>query len=147
MRVNEQTGLTVIHMLFLREHNRIARKLGSLNPGWNDEIIYQETRRILAAVVQHITYNEWMPLILGKLSRMRLTSSKHLFSGRSVMKQFHILLKPSGYSDDYDPNLNGAVINAFATAAYRFHTLIQVILIAKKELMKMVDIFCRAFTS
>lgn len=65
VRVNEQTGLTIMHMLFLREHNRIAQKLSSVNPQWNDEIIYQETRRLLAAIIQHITYNEWMPLILG----------------------------------------------------------------------------------
>ncbi|XP_074599828.1 peroxidase-like isoform X2 [Brevipalpus obovatus] len=109
VRVNEQTGLTVMHMLLLREHNRIADKLSSLNPSWNDEIIYQETRRILAAVVQHITYNEWMPLI----------------QGRATMKKFNLLLKPDEYTYDYDEKLNGGILNAFATAAYRFHTLIQ----------------------
>ncbi|XP_025017550.1 chorion peroxidase isoform X2 [Tetranychus urticae] len=109
VRVNEQTGLTTLHMLFLREHNRLADKLSYLNPSWNDETIYQEARRILAAVIQHITYNEWMPLIIG----------------RRVMKEFNLMLKPSGYSFDYDPHLNGGILNSFATAAYRFHTLIQ----------------------
>ncbi len=65
MRVNEQTGLTMIHNLLLREHNRIATVLQKLNPEWNDEIVYQESRRIVAAEIQHITYNEWTPLILG----------------------------------------------------------------------------------
>lgn len=43
------------------------------------------------------------------------------------MKQFNLLPTPHGYSYNYDPSLNGAIINSFATAAYRFHTLIQVI--------------------
>ena len=67
VRVNEQTGLTILHMLMLREHNRIADILAKLNPSWNDENIYQEARRILAAKIQMITYNEWLPLIIGRL--------------------------------------------------------------------------------
>ncbi len=67
MRVNEQPGLTMIQNLLLREHNRIADILRKLNPKWNDEIVYQESRRIVAAEIQHITYNEWLPLILGDI--------------------------------------------------------------------------------
>ena len=112
VRVNEQTGLTMLHLLLLREHNRVARILRKLNPEWDDEILYQEARRIVSAEIQHITYNEWLPIVLG----------------RSVMKQFNLLLKPFGFTHDYDPNVNPSIINAFATAAYRFHTLIQVII-------------------
>ncbi len=67
MRVNEQTGLTMVHNVFLREHNRIATVLQNLNPDWSDETLYQESRRILAAIIQHITYNEWLPLVLGSV--------------------------------------------------------------------------------
>ena len=42
------------------------------------------------------------------------------------MKAFNILPKFYGFSNDYDPTVNPNVINSFATAAYRFHTLIQV---------------------
>lgn len=58
--------LALMHTLWYREHNRIATELGKLNSHWDDETLFQEARRMVIAEMQTITYNEWLPLVLGK---------------------------------------------------------------------------------
>ncbi|XP_070811168.1 peroxidasin homolog [Pituophis catenifer annectens] len=105
-RANEQLGLTSMHTLWFREHNRIATELLKLNPHWDGDTIYHETRKIVGAEMQHITYSHWLPKILGVVG-----------------------LKMLGEYKGYDPNVNSGIANEFATAAFRFgHTLINPIL-------------------
>lgn len=102
-RVNIYPQLAVIHTIWHREHNRIADKLAELNPEWSDEILYQESRRIVIAEIQHITYKEWLPILLGKRN-VRATG----------------LYISSGYSTNYDVDDEPAISNEAATAAFRF---------------------------
>ncbi|XP_063241793.1 peroxidase-like [Bacillus rossius redtenbacheri] len=109
-RVNEQVELAVMHTLWMREHNRVAGELERLHPAWKDETLFQESRRIVVAEMQHITYNEFLPLVLG----------------RNYMDQFELAPRDSNFTRLYDDALNAGITNVFATAAFRFgHTLIQ----------------------
>ena len=109
MRANEQLNLIVMHTVWVREHNRVARFLSKLNPNWNDEKIYQETRRIVVAEYQHIVYKEWLPLILGT----------------GFMDSFGLWPLSKGYSTEYRDNFDPRITNEFAAAAFRFgHSLI-----------------------
>lgn len=65
-RVNIEPRTVAMYTVWVREHNRVAKELAALNPLWADETIFQEARRIVTAEIQHITYKEWLPLILGR---------------------------------------------------------------------------------
>ncbi|KAK8379877.1 hypothetical protein O3P69_019706 [Scylla paramamosain] len=72
-RVNEHILLALLTTLFAREHNRIAMELSQLRPEWNDERLFQETKRIVAAEIQHIAYNEFLSGLLGKCDKPKKT--------------------------------------------------------------------------
>lgn len=109
IRVNEQIGLVAMHTIWLREHNRIASELHELNPHWDGDTLYYESRKIVGAEMQHITYAHWLPNILGP-------------EGMNILNENY-------YTNGYDSNIDPSVSNEFATAALRFgHTLIRPIL-------------------
>lgn len=104
IRCNEQYSLTVMHTLWVREHNRLARNLRRINPHWSDERLFQEARAIVGAAIQKITYYDYLPRILG-------------------IRGFQATIGPF---KKYDSSVNPDVPNSFATAAYRYgHSLIR----------------------
>lgn len=100
-RAAEQPGLLSLHTLFVREHNRQAGIIAKQNPLMSDDKIFAEARKIVTAEIQAITYNEFLPVLLG--------------SEKSDPNKFNIDQKTN----------DGKVSNEFATAAYRLgHTLV-----------------------
>ncbi len=45
VRVNEHPGTAAMHTLWVRQHNRLAQSMADLNPHWNDEQIFQVTKK------------------------------------------------------------------------------------------------------
>ncbi|MEM9570251.1 MAG: peroxidase family protein [Pseudomonadota bacterium] len=93
IRANEQLGLTVMHTLFVREHNRIAQNLLDDDPNGDVDALYEQTRRLVIAKIQVITYEEWLPVLLGP----------------------DAIPAYSGYDDDINPT----IFNEFSVAAFR----------------------------
>lgn len=95
--------------MFMREHQRIATALSKLNPHWDDERIFQETRKIVIAIHQHISYNEWLPVFFGKEN---LLKKKIIYEGDQFV-------------DDYDESKRLITYNEFSHGANRhFHSMI-----------------------
>ena len=59
-------AFTLLHTVFLRNHNHLAKKLIQQHPDWTDEKLFQESRKINVAILQHITYTEYLDALLGK---------------------------------------------------------------------------------
>ncbi|KAA5542266.1 hypothetical protein FYK55_15820 [Roseiconus nitratireducens] len=96
VRANENVVLTSLHTLFMREHNRLAERIANQFPHADDEEIYQLARKIVGAELQIITYNEFLPALLGPMAPS--------------------LADYMGFDDSVDPG----IANEFSTAAYRF---------------------------
>ncbi|KAK3609599.1 hypothetical protein CHS0354_038598 [Potamilus streckersoni] len=109
IRVNQHPALSSLHTIFLREHNRIAAGLAAVNKNWTDQILYDEARKIVGAMLQHITYKEYLPEILGD----------------AIMNLYDLNPLTSGYFNGYDSSVNPASRNEFAASAFRFgHSMV-----------------------
>jgi len=61
---NWWVGLTMLHTLFVREHNAICDMLVKANPRWDDKKLFNVARLINAGVMAKIHSVEWTPAIL-----------------------------------------------------------------------------------
>ena len=66
LRCREPGAIGELHTVLLKEHNRISDELVKLNPTWTDPTVFYESRRAVIAQIQHITYNEFLPVVLGQ---------------------------------------------------------------------------------
>ena len=113
-RANEQTGLTAMHTLFVREHNYWAKVIAKSNSSLDGDTIYEVARAIVGAEMQIITYQEFLPFLLGPKALPRY----------------------EGYKSEVNPS----IANVFATASYRFgHTMLSSQLLRLDRRLKEID--------
>ncbi|RFB06174.1 hypothetical protein DX908_13395 [Parvularcula marina] len=99
VRANEQVGLAAMHTLFAREHNRLVLRHKRLNPEHGPREVFEGARRLTIGQIQHITYTEFLPALIGP----------------------DALPPYEGYKPDVHPGL----YNEFSSAAYRMgHSMI-----------------------
>lgn len=100
VRANENILLTALHVLWLREHNKVASELAEALPEYGDEQLFSTARSIVIAEYQSIVYNEWLSRLLGPTQ---------------------VPARDHTYNATVDPSIS----TFFSTAAFRFgHSMV-----------------------
>lgn len=98
VRANENPALASLHTVMAREHNYWAERLAEENPDWDDDQLFDGARQIVTYELQAITYDNWLPHLIGDAA---------------------------GDDTGYDPDVDGQISVEFSTAAFRFgHTMV-----------------------
>lgn len=106
-RGNENPGLLSIQSLFVLEHNRQCDVLVAANPTWDADRAFNEARKRVIALIQHITVTEYVPALLGK--------SLAIYAG-------------------YNSGVNPGIDISFGVAAYRYgHSGIPSVYLCREE--------------
>lgn len=96
-RNTEHSVLASFHTLFMREHNRLCGVLDALKPSWTEDEKFWKARQIVRAKVQHITYNEWLPTLMGSQASL-LSSVTPLGTGVRMSMEFSVVAYRFGHS-------------------------------------------------
>jgi peroxidase len=91
-RCNETPGLTMMHTLFVREHNRKVAEFAAEDPSLSDEELFQLGRRWVTSLMQAITVNEFVPLLTGKNVK-KYDGHKPSVNGRMALEFAHALFR------------------------------------------------------
>lgn len=99
IRVAENPDLIALQTLFVREHNRQVDLLAAAHPDWTGDQLYDQARAIVTAEIARITYNEFLPHLLGA----------------NAIKPYR----------GYNPNVDATLSEEFAGAAFRLgHSIV-----------------------
>lgn len=90
--------------MFLREHNRITDELRKVRSDWGTWRVFQEARKIVGALLQQVTYGEYLLTVLRE----------------EDLVKFNLKLRKRGFSSSYNASVNPAAKNVFNAAAFRF---------------------------
>jgi peroxidase len=118
VRANEHGVLTSLHTVFVREHNHWVERYRAADPTLGPDELFERARAMVAAEMQAITYQEFIPALLGP----------------------DALPPYIGYDETVDP----AISNVFASAIYRLgHSMVNddVVVSASDHRIPLADVF------
>ena len=99
VRAAENVALSSMHTIFTREHNRIVDEMAAADPSLTDDQLFDAARARVEAIVQAITFNDFLPILVGE----------HAFDAYT----------------GFDDTINAGISVEFSTAVYRLgHTLL-----------------------
>jgi prostaglandin-endoperoxide synthase 2 len=117
---NLQLGFVMMGVLFLREHNRMARSLEK-EYGWDDERLFQTTRNILTVILIKIVVEEYInhisPYHLKLLAdptgfrNPRWYRQNWMAIEFNLLYRWHSLVPPSFRIGDRDVGVNDTLFN------------------------------------
>ncbi|KAK7078572.1 hypothetical protein SK128_000963 [Halocaridina rubra] len=101
--ISDDAWVEGIKLLLIKEHNRLADALTELNPHFDDSLLYNEARRMVIAEYDHITYGEYLPILMGE----------------NLHKKHALNPGAEGPGAGYIKEVNPGVLANFATISYR----------------------------
>ncbi|XP_042213090.1 peroxidase-like [Homarus americanus] len=92
-----------LRLLLALEHNRLVDALSEINPHFDDSLLYNEARRMVIAGYDHITYGEYLPVLMGE----------------AAVKKHSLGPGAEGPAAKFIPEVNPGILTNFALASYR----------------------------
>ncbi len=132
---NWWVGLSILHTLFVREHNSICDRLRMAYPQWGDDRLFNVARLINAAVMAKIHSVEWTPAILPNPG-LNAALNANWYGILTNLFEYGKDRKTIGYINLRNPELGGVVGNPIDkhgepyglseefTEVYRLHSLL-----------------------
>ena len=100
--------LVLKHTYCMENKKNVLFVYDQVNPHWDEETLYQEARRIVSAEIQHITYSEFLPGLLGEVLMDTFDLGVAKSSGST------------GYHLEYNDELPAATLNSVGSAILPF---------------------------
>ncbi len=123
-------GLTLLHTLFVREHNAICDHLHEEYPNWDGERLFQTARLVNAALMAKIHTVEWTPAILPNPAlQVAMNANWWGLAGEPIKKVFGRISENEVFSGIIGSAFNHHAADYSLTeefvSVYRMHPLIR----------------------
>ena len=92
---NSTMGNTLMNIIWFREHNRIARKIGKAHPSWDDERVFQTARNVNIVLLLKVIIEDYIVHISGFQFRAdtRIAEKESWYRNNWMAGEFSLLYR------------------------------------------------------